>query len=112
MRQASKVVVLAAAGATQVSPSLEEPYSITGIIPYPSQGSVSRPLSSPASAHVPACGISAYIWRFQEIMSMCACERHDLSISHPCHPSSAISFCKTLGVGQTHTQATQLATAP
>ena len=44
MRQASKVVVLAAAGATQVSPSLEEPYSITGIIPYPSQGSVSRPL--------------------------------------------------------------------
>ena len=35
------MVVLAAAGATQVSPSLEEPYSITGIIPYPSQGSVS-----------------------------------------------------------------------
>jgi|NorSeaMetagenome_1021524.scaffolds.fasta_scaffold130378_1 hypothetical protein len=109
MRQASKVVVLAAAGATQVSPSLEEPYSITGIIPYPSQGSVSRPLPGLRPC-APACGISSCIWRFQEIMSMCACERHDLPISHPCHPSSAI--CKTLGVGQTHTQATQLATAP
>jgi hypothetical protein len=102
-----KVVVPAAAGATQVSGSLVEPNSTTDITYCPTQGSVSPPVPSPRP-HTRLHDLREYleIWGdFGHLLGMCDCPVQHVSTGNACLTSPAI--CKTLGGGPTHTQATR-----